>query len=83
MAGGQGFEPQYTAPKAVVLPLDDPPLMIICAETQNRTVDTSIFSAVLYLLSYLGKKIAPFGANRAGDEIRTHDLLLGKETFYH
>jgi hypothetical protein len=20
---------------------------------------------------------------RAGDEIRTHDLLLGKETFYH
>ncbi len=21
--------------------------------------------------------------NRAGDEIRTHDLLLGKETFYH
>ncbi len=32
------------------------------AETQNRTVDTSIFNAVLYLLSYLGKKIAPFGA---------------------
>jgi hypothetical protein len=21
--------------------------------------------------------------NRAGDGIRTHDLLLGKETFYH
>ena len=21
--------------------------------------------------------------SRAGDEIRTHDLLLGKETFYH
>ena len=25
-----------------------------CAEGQNRTGDTSIFSAVLYLLSYLG-----------------------------
>ena len=25
-------------------------------------MDTSIFNAVLYLLSYLGKKIAPFGA---------------------
>ncbi len=23
------------------------------------------------------------GKKRAGDEIRTHDLLLGKETFYH
>jgi hypothetical protein len=27
------------------------------AETQDRTGDTSIFSAVLYLLSYLGKKV--------------------------
>ena len=26
----------------------------MCAEGQNRTVDTSIFSAVLYRLSYLG-----------------------------
>jgi hypothetical protein len=26
------------------------------AETQDRTGDTSIFSAVLYRLSYLGKK---------------------------
>ena len=32
------------------------------------------------------KRQALFGACRsdgAGDEIRTHDLLLGKETFYH
>ena len=27
------------------------------AETQNRTVDTAIFSRVLYQLSYLGKSI--------------------------
>jgi hypothetical protein len=27
------------------------------AETQDRTGDTSIFSAVLYRLSYLGKKV--------------------------
>jgi hypothetical protein len=25
LAGGQGFEPQLTDPKSVVLPLDDPP----------------------------------------------------------
>ena len=25
-----------------------------CAETQNRTVDTTIFSRMLYQLSYLG-----------------------------
>jgi len=24
-----------------------------------------------------------FRTRRAGDGIRTHDLLLGKETFYH
>ena len=27
LAGGQGFEPQYTGPKPVVLPLDDPPIL--------------------------------------------------------
>ena len=26
----------------------------LCAERQNRTVDTTIFSRVLYQLSYLG-----------------------------
>lgn len=26
LAGGQGFEPQLTDPKSVVLPLDDPPV---------------------------------------------------------
>jgi hypothetical protein len=26
---------------------------------------------------------ADFGVVRAGDEVRTHDLLLGKETLYH
>ena len=25
MAGGRGFEPQFTSPEPVVLPLDDPP----------------------------------------------------------
>ena len=30
-----------------------------------------------YLRSAIGKEL------RAGDGIRTHDLLLGKETFYH
>jgi hypothetical protein len=28
------------------------------------------------------KKDNPFGLSRAGDGTRTHDLLLGKETFY-
>ena len=26
LAGGQGFEPQYSGPKPDVLPLDDPPM---------------------------------------------------------
>jgi hypothetical protein len=39
-------------------------------------------------LGYVAKiKPAGYGpagrVSRAGDEIRTHDLLLGKETFYH
>jgi hypothetical protein len=38
---------------------------------------------VLYQLSYLGKKADHMVGPRAGDEIRTHDLLLGKEMFYH
>ena len=43
------------------------------AEGQNRTGDTSIFSAVLYLLSYLGTNlsyVAPFQGvknNRAAE----------------
>lgn len=28
-----------------------------CAETQNRTVDTTIFSRMLYQLSYLGEPL--------------------------
>ena len=28
VAGGQGFEPRLTDPKSVVLPLDDPPLVV-------------------------------------------------------
>lgn len=27
LAGGQGLEPRYLAPKANVLPLDDPPIL--------------------------------------------------------
>ena len=27
MAGEQGFEPQYIAPEAIVLPLDDSPIL--------------------------------------------------------
>ena len=34
------------------------------AEAQNRTGDTSIFSAVLYLLSYLGENIRSLKAPR-------------------
>ena len=36
------------------LPLDRPIVLPHGAEGQNRTGDTSIFSAVLYQLSYLG-----------------------------
>ena len=32
-------------------------LSVESAETQNRTVDTAIFSRVLYQLSYLGRDI--------------------------
>jgi hypothetical protein len=32
-------------------------------------------------LGYVAVKV--FRTRRAGDGIRTHDLLLGKETFYH
>ena len=30
---------------------------VLCAESQNRTDDTAIFSRVLYQLSYLGLKV--------------------------
>ncbi len=33
----------------------------LCAETQNRTVDTAIFSRMLYQLSYLGVFLAERG----------------------
>ena len=29
--------------------------VLFCAETQNRTADTAIFSRMLYQLSYLGQ----------------------------
>ena len=32
-------------------------LRVFSAETQNRTVDTTIFSRMLYQLSYLGKPL--------------------------
>jgi dephospho-CoA kinase len=32
--------------------------LLICAESQNRTGDTTIFSRVLYQLSYLGRPVA-------------------------
>ena len=32
---------------------------------------------------FSGSTFFKAGPYRAGDEIRTHDLLLGKETFYH
>ncbi len=33
--------------------------------------------------TYLGFRAARGDLIRAGDGIRTHDLLLGKQTFYH
>ena len=32
-------------------------LAVVCAESQNRTGDTAIFSRVLYQLSYLGWRV--------------------------
>ena len=37
MAGGRGFEPQFTSPEPVVLPLDDPPTEIEIQKKRNPT----------------------------------------------
>ena len=43
-AGGLGLEPRYLAPKASVLPLDDPPIYLrelarnVCNLAQNQTI---------------------------------------------
>ena len=45
------FEKQYPAQKKTPRLMD----VLFCAETQNRTADTAIFSRMLYQLSYLGQ----------------------------
>ena len=52
-----------------------------CAEGQNRTGDTSIFSAVLYRLSYLG----PYQAENTsyGRELSVSRNLIESNSFRH
>ena len=55
-----GFEPTTFSlarrrTTTVLRPRSWPDFLTESAETQNRTVDTAIFSRVLYQLSYLGQ----------------------------
>ena len=52
LSGRWDSNPRPTPWQGVVLPLY---YARICAERQNRTDDTAIFSRVLYQLSYLGE----------------------------
>lgn len=42
LAGGQGLEPRYSAPKTEVLPLDDPPIRIIYTIYPTRNLPLEI-----------------------------------------
>ncbi len=57
---GDAVPLSYSRINAVCLRLGD------CAETQDRTADTAIFSRVLYQLSYLGVKRAVFYNSATG-----------------
>ena len=52
----------FTPPKCFYTPKVDPPFtgIFLGAETRDRTVDTTIFSRVLYQLSYLGNPPSHF-----------------------
>ena len=53
-SGRRDSNPRPSPWQGDALPTEPLPQKFMCAEGQNRTVDTSIFSAVLYRLSYLG-----------------------------
>jgi hypothetical protein len=93
---GQGFEPRYAAPKAAVLPLNDPRTaeQAECRgpdlnwghrNFQSRALPTELPRPETKTGSCQPVRTSlrfQLGI-RAGGGIRTHDLLLGKETFYH
>jgi hypothetical protein len=110
LARGQGFEPRYAAPKAAVLPLNDPrlpgrfrcrgpdlnwghrnfqsralptelPRRVSPGDTQKRQMADGRWSA-RGRTGISETLLSAIRAMRAGEGIRTPDLLLGKETYY-
>jgi hypothetical protein len=53
---------------------------VLSGQGRNRTADTTIFSRVLYQLSYLAKKIRPsrFGAGGHGSDTPLQKLRRGR-----
>ena len=63
-----GFEPMMRVLQTLALPLGDVAIY-------------NILAGIQWLIR--NHICQPFFCTRAGDGIRTHDLLLGKETYYH
>ena len=67
LAGGQGFEPRYPAPKTGVLPLDDPP-------GRGRYYDAPVTApTVLILAAGEGTRMRSAVAEGAASAVRAHD----------
>ena len=52
VAAGPGFEPRYTAPEAVVLPLDDPAICMLRAQAFGNI--KGFPSETLYIIHFFG-----------------------------
>jgi hypothetical protein len=69
-----GFEPVMRVLQTLALPLGHDAVNNLLIEIADHHYNPQ--SSISILTGFLGYY-------RAGDGIRTHDLLLGKETFYH
>jgi hypothetical protein len=68
-----GFEPMIRVLQTLALPLGHVAVLLIAS------------GKIIWLAANGSQRTIccqPIAAPRAGDGIRTHDLLLGKETFY-
>ncbi len=82
LAAERGFEPRQKASKASVLPLhNSAPNTLYTAEGRDRT-DMRVAPQWFLRPSRLPiPPLRPVNQDGAEDEIRTRDLLLGKEAF--